>query len=94
MTHEAARARGAVTGKSHGESQPALGRCPELLTGEFPFYCAVVPLEEEEEDKERGLPCTGSGAGLYTTGRVALFDPSTWVRVDLSRLWPAPPPLS
>lgn len=94
MTHEAARARGVVTGKSHGESQPTLGRCPELLSGEFPFCCAVVPLEEEEEDKERGLSCTGSGTGLYTAGRVAPFDPSTWVRVGLPRLWPVPPPLS
>lgn len=91
MIHEVARARGAVTGKSHGESQPALGGCPELMTGEFPLCCAV-PLEEKE-DKERGLPCMGPGAGLYTTGRVAPFDPSTWIRVGLSKLWPAPPPL-
>lgn len=34
--------------KSHGESQPALGGCPELLTGDFPFCCTVaVPLEED-----------------------------------------------
>lgn len=59
MTHEVARARGVVTGKLHGESQPALGGCLELLTGDFPFcFIVAVPLEEEEDIKGQ-LLCMG-----------------------------------
>lgn len=79
MTYEVAKARGAATGKSHAESQPALGGCPELLTGEFPFCCTASALG--------GGRGEGVGAGLCTTGHVGpFFDPSIWIRACLSRL--------
>lgn len=79
MTYEVAKARGAATGKSHEESQPALGGCPELLTGEFPFCCTASALG--------GGRGEGVGAGLCTTGHVGpFFDPSIWIRACLSRL--------
>lgn len=79
MTYEVAKARGAATGKSHAESQPALGGCPELLTGEFPFCCTANALG--------GGRGEGVGAGLCTTGHVGpFFDPSIWIRACLSRL--------
>lgn len=72
MTYEAVRTRGAVTGKSHGETQPALGGCPELLTGEFPLCLTASALG--------GGRGEGVGAGLCTTGLVGpFFDPSIWI---------------
>lgn len=79
MTYEVAKARGAATGKSHAESQPALRGCPELLTGEFSFCCTASALG--------GGRGEGVGAGLCTTGHVGpFFDPSIWIRACLSRL--------